>query len=72
MREKWEKPELIVLVRGSAGEAVLLGCKLKHSGSGPGAQDGSCKYPPGYVKDPDEPEEICNVCCRCSSTSDNS
>ena len=27
MKKKWDKPELTVLVRGNAEEAVLTGCK---------------------------------------------
>ncbi len=32
-KEKWGKPELIILVRGKPEEKVLVGCKLENSGS---------------------------------------
>jgi len=31
MTKKWDKPELTVLVRGNAEEAVLAGCKNANS-----------------------------------------
>ncbi len=33
-KPRWEKPEIIVLVRGRPEEAVLAGCKTKYSGIG--------------------------------------
>ncbi|MBN1996265.1 hypothetical protein JW935_01850 [candidate division KSB1 bacterium] len=34
MKRKWDKPELVVLVRGKAEESVLAACKSL--GAGPG------------------------------------
>ena len=39
--KKWEKPQLIVLVRGEPGESVLQGCKTA-SGSGANSLDDGC------------------------------
>ena len=43
MKKKWQKPELVVLLRGEPNEAVLTGCKLKESGSGPNPFFDGCK-----------------------------
>ena len=37
----WSKPELIVIVRGAAEEAVLSGCKT-NAGGGAASQRSSC------------------------------
>lgn len=37
MKKKWDKPELTVLVRGNAEEAVLTVCKSASAG-GPGGE----------------------------------
>lgn len=43
VKTQWAKPELIVLARGKAEEAVLSGCKIKAVGSiGPGASNQAC------------------------------
>ena len=41
MKKKWDKPELTVLVRGQAEEAVLTACK-NSTAAGPGAAPHSC------------------------------
>lgn len=41
-KKKWEKPELIVLVRGKPDEAILLACKWGFYG-GAGSQDDRCQ-----------------------------
>ena len=41
-KKKWQKPKLIVLVRGKSEEAVLAGCKSAAPG-GPVPSQGSCK-----------------------------
>lgn len=33
MKKKWTTPQLIVLVRGEAGESVLVGCKGSEEGA---------------------------------------
>ncbi len=50
-KRKWFKPQLIVLVRGERGEAILYTCKGPH-GSGmegdPSARYGDCESMHGY------------------------
>ena len=41
MKKQWQKPELIVVVRISSGEAVLQSCKTSVS-NGPNATDVAC------------------------------
>jgi hypothetical protein len=41
MRKKWQKPKLIVLVRGEPGERVLNGCKTA-SGAGASLHNDGC------------------------------
>ena len=50
---KWEKPQLIVLVRGRPEEAVLGTCK-KVSDNGPG-NDGNCQWTAGPACDAQGP-----------------
>jgi hypothetical protein len=45
MKKKWDKPELTVLVRGNAEEAVLTACKGGGVG-GPLTQTHECRVPP--------------------------
>ena len=40
--KNWEKPQLIVLVRGEPGEAIRNGCKTGETGAGPEASDTLC------------------------------
>jgi hypothetical protein len=40
VRKEWEKPQLIILVRGRPEEAVLTACKS--SGAGPGTDFAAC------------------------------
>jgi hypothetical protein len=41
MKKEWKKPQLVVLVRGSAEENVLDSCKIA-STAGPYDSDGNC------------------------------
>ncbi len=41
-KKKWEKPELLVLVRNNPEEAVLTGCKTTTSGSNVNATADNC------------------------------
>jgi len=43
MKEKWERPQLVVLYRGKPEESVLCGCKLS-SGGGPNCNAGNCDH----------------------------
>lgn len=42
MKKKWDKPELIVLVRGRPEEKVLMLCKLLYAHGGPLDDDTGC------------------------------
>ena len=49
-KKQWQKPELIVLVRGKPEEAVLAGCKLSpRLGSGKNFYDVCHDYPCGVL-----------------------
>jgi hypothetical protein len=41
-RKQWTKPEMTVLVRNNAEEAVLTACKTGSSGSSAGNTDTAC------------------------------
>ena len=60
MRQSWEKPQLVVLVRGRAEEAVLDPCKYGYSPPGvkPNVDVNGCKLNPGAT--PDDP---CGATC---------
>ncbi len=50
MKEKWEKPKLVVLVRAEPEESVLGGCKTDEGGGtgstgGQGGESNICKNP---------------------------
>jgi hypothetical protein len=45
----WEKPKLIVLVRGKPEEAVLEGCKWFGTGDGPNTAQNYCLTAPFAV-----------------------
>ena len=55
-KQQWEKPELIVLVRGTSEEAVLTSCKSvpADATAGPDSTDHGC----GSSKSPDN----CGAC----------
>ncbi len=44
---KWEKPKLIILVRGKPEEGVLLACKSRNGTEGSGGNCGPIEYPDG-------------------------
>jgi len=48
-KKKWEKPELIILVRNQPEESVLQACKF-FIPSGPGGVNGWCILPASYVE----------------------
>jgi hypothetical protein len=41
-KKTWEKPQLIILARGTPEESVLLACKLVKSGSSQNNKDNGC------------------------------
>ena len=41
MKKEWKKPQLVVVIRGSAEENVLDSCKIA-SIAGPYSSDGNC------------------------------
>jgi hypothetical protein len=44
MNKRWEKPKLVVLVRGKPEEAVLAACKnVGYAAGSPSAIKGNCK-----------------------------
>ncbi len=47
MKTNWEKPELIVLVKGKPEESVLLECKMAGGYGGPGSVNDDCFSIPG-------------------------
>ena len=50
---QWEKPELVVLVRGKSEEAVLDHCKTESVGTNPGTNAQHCGH---------HTEESCATC----------
>ena len=42
MRKTWQKPKLIVLVRGRPEERVLGDCKSAEDSGGPSSDEGDC------------------------------
>jgi hypothetical protein len=54
---KWQKPELVVLVRNKSEEAVLAACKGGTGSSTPGYTQGTC-----------QPNTACNICSSTSSS----
>jgi hypothetical protein len=42
MRKTWMKPKLVVLVRGTADERVLEGCKSEYPDNGPESIQADC------------------------------
>ncbi len=48
---KWEKPELIVLVRSKPEESVLLACEAQTASTGPDNNNGRCWTTPGVMCD---------------------
>jgi hypothetical protein len=59
MRKSWRTPKLVILIRGTAGEFVLLTCKYPTVPTTSGPLDGkkSCKNPPSG-----------DTCGKCSET----
>ncbi len=55
MPKKWEKPKLIVLVKGRPEEAVLLLCKTNGQSGGPQSYNQYCDLGSG-------PSTCCNGC----------
>ena len=47
MKKPWMKPELVVLLRQRAEEAVLQACKTEDAGSGPSQTWKNCSAPVG-------------------------
>ena len=52
MKKTWQKPKLIVLVRGKPEERVLGACKTS-TGGGPVSDEGSCRANEQYCGDCD-------------------
>jgi hypothetical protein len=42
VRKTWARPEVVALVRGDGGEAVLAACKSEIAGVDPNVLAGSC------------------------------
>ncbi len=57
-QKKWQKPELIVLVRNKPEEAVLAACKGPMTGSGS----------TGYTQSTCQPDLACNICSDTASS----
>jgi len=49
MKKRWEKPELVVLIRLQPEESVLQACKF-FVPSGPGEVNGWCLLPVTYMQ----------------------
>lgn len=41
-KKEWEKPQLIILLKGEPEENVLAGCKMNHTPSGPQGAYNAC------------------------------
>jgi hypothetical protein len=41
-KKKWQKPSLVVLVRGEAEESVLAACKNRDARTGTGNMEANC------------------------------
>ena len=52
MKNKWEKPSLVILQRGRPQESVLNGCKKEGSAIHSGNTQNGC----------DAPVDICSLC----------
>ena len=79
MQKAWEKPELLVVVRGAVEERTLLGCKANSLATNPGSQDIGCASDQfcsqcnvGAISEPDliwplggcmRQNGICGLCC---------
>jgi len=75
MKKKWARPVLIVLVRGTSAESVLVGCKAMSVGASSQVTDGQCNglicwtthgppYPIDYV-----PHSHCTGSCNADAPS---
>jgi hypothetical protein len=67
-KERWTKPQLIVLSRGTADESVLLHCK--RIGHDVGEADPQSVGQTGcdYYQDPADPQQNCGACQSRSGT----
>jgi len=48
--KKWQKPQLVVLLKGRTEEAVLCHCKMPNYGLGTFPYSGSCSCPGRHCK----------------------
>ncbi len=46
MKKAWEKPKLVVLVRGNSEEMILTNCKGQYGSGDPSSIFNACQYNP--------------------------
>jgi hypothetical protein len=67
MREVWQKPQLVILVRGKPQEVILSACKVGGSSVSPSAFKDGCDFEPSACEARSmtgigHPDVICGAC----------